>query len=505
MSRAAHCLARAGPDMRGRCLPTEERVVTMSKRAVLRAGLALTAASAARTHGVTTPADAAACDAIPARGELRCDPEALAAASEDFGHVVRKRPQAVLRAASAADIAGLMRWAAGRGLKVAARGQGHSIYGRAMAEGGVVLDMTALRAIHHVEPDRVVVDAGATWSAVRDATLARGLTPPVLTNYLPLSVGGTLAVGGIGGTTSGHGMQTDNVLELDVVTGDGRAVTCSASANADLFDAVRAGLGQCGVITRATLRLMRAPRRARRFHLFYPDLPSLTADQRIALAERRFDHLQGAVLPDGAGAWRYQLEGVVFHDGEAAPDDKALLAGLSDQRSAAAIADLTYRDYVDAFEPFEKLLRSNGQWFHPHPWLLTFLAGSNAEQVAGEILDGLTAEDVGPFGRITLYPMFTAAVRTPLVRLPDESVVFPFNFIRMPASNDAASAERMVAGNHALYRRIRRGGGFLYPVSAFPMSSDDWRDHFGPRWPLLRDARRRYDPSGTLAPGYDVF
>ena len=71
------------------------------------------------------------------------------------------------------------------------------------------------------------------------------------TNYLGLSVGGTLAVGGIGGSTSRYGMQTDNVLELDAVTGDGHELTCSAESNPHAFDAVRAGLGQCGIITRA--------------------------------------------------------------------------------------------------------------------------------------------------------------------------------------------------------------------------------------------------------------
>ena len=85
------------------------------------------------------------------------------------------------------------------------------------------------------------VEAGATWSKVLSATLPRGLTPPVLTNYLELSVGGALAVGGIGGTTFRYGMQTDNVIELSVVTGDGRELVCSASSNSDLFDAVRGG------------------------------------------------------------------------------------------------------------------------------------------------------------------------------------------------------------------------------------------------------------------------
>ncbi len=476
--------------------------MTIHRRALLRAGATVGAALAARADAGTTSADP--CEMPSAGGELRCDDRVLAGAAEDFGRIIHRRPQFVFRPTSAAGIADVMRWAGSRGLKIAARGQGHSTYGHAMADRGVVLDMTAMRTIRQIQSDRIVVDAEATWRAVLKATLAHGLTPPVLTNYLDLSVGGTLAVGGIGGTTFRHGMQTDNVLELNVVTGDGRELTCSARASADLFDAVRAGLGQCGVITQATLRLMRAPERVRRYHLFYPTLRPLTADQRIALADGRFDTLQGAVLPDGAGGWRYQLEGVVFHDGDAAPDDAAVLAGLSDQRGAAVITGSTYREEANAFARFEDLLRSKDQWFNPHPWLLTFLPGSNAEQVAGEILDGLTNVDVGPFGRITYYPMLTTALHTPLLRLPDESVAFPFNVIRMPASNDPAETGRMVADNRLLYRRIRSAGGVLYPVSAFPMSPDDWREHFGPRWSVLDDAKRRYDPLGILTPGYDV-
>jgi len=476
--------------------------VAIDKRALLRAGL--TAALATQAKGVTTAAKADASDGLSASIELSRDPDVLAVAADDFGHIIHKQARAVLKPASVADIAGLMRWAGWRGLKVAARGQGHSTYGRAMIEDGVVLDMNTISTIHHVQSDRIVVDAGATWSAVLNATLAHGLTPPVLTNYLELSVGGTLAVGGIGGTTFRHGMQTDNVLELDVVTGDGRELTCSANSNPDLFDAVRAGLGQCGVVTRATLRLVQAPERVRRYHLFYPDLRTLTADQRIVLADGRFDYLQGAVLPDGAGAWRYQLEGVVFYDGYAAPNDRTMLSGLSDDRGAAAISDLTYREDVNAFAQLEKLLRSNGQWFNPHPWLLTFLRGSNAEQVASDILDGLTNEDVGPFGRITYYPMLTKALRTPLLRLPNESVVFPFNLVRIPESNDVAKVAQMVAKNRALYDRICAAGGVQYPVGAFPMSSDDWKDHFGSTWLLLHEAKQRYDPLGTLTPGYNV-
>ncbi len=478
--------------------------MTLDRRELLRTGVTGCMALAAQANALTA-AKAKACEATFSSAAMSCDARVLDAAADDFGHIIHKHPQAVLQPTAIADIVQLMHWAGSRGLKVAPRGQGHSTFGRAMTDGGVVLDMRALRTIHHLQSDRIVVDAGATWSTVLDATLPYGLTPPVLTNYLELSVGGTLAVGGIGGTTYRHGMQTDNVLAMTVVTGDGRELACSASSNADLFAAVRAGLGQCGVITRATLRLVRAPARVRRFHLFYPNLHALTADQHLALADERFEHLQGALLPDGAGAWRHQLEGVVFYDAPATPDDKALLAGLSDLRGDAVISDATYLEEAKALTRLENLLRANGQWFNPHPWFLAFLRGSNAVETVSEILQGLTHEDVGPLGRITYYPMLTRSVQTPLVRLPQENVVFPFNLIRIPPSNDVASAEQMVAKNRGLYERILNAGGCQYPVSALPMSKNDWTHHFGSKWSQLADAKRRYDPLNVLTPGYNLF
>jgi cytokinin dehydrogenase len=470
------------------------------RRMFLSAGLGVTAALAS---GLTTSAQAV--DRPQLSGNVSLDPEVRAAAAHDFGRLIHRQPRGVLRPASGADIASLMRWAKGEGVKVAARGQGHSIFGRALAEDGIVVDMGAMNSIRDIKADRVVVDAGVAWRDLFEATLAQGLTPPVLTNYLGLSVGGTIAVGGIGAASSRHGMQTDNVIALDVVTGDGNEVSCSADANPDLFNAVRAGLGQCGIVTRATLRLVRAPERIRRFQLFYRDFPSLAADQRRVLSEGRFDQLQGAILPDGNGGWRYQLDGAVYHASSSAPDDKAVLAGLSDERGAAVIADLAYREDALAFGKFENLLRSKGQWSNPQPWLLTFLRGSNAERVAGDILASLKGDAVGPFGRITFYPLLTRAFHTPLVRLPEEDIVFVFNLIRIPPSNDAAAAERMVSENRTLHDRIREAGGVQYPVSAFAMSPFDWEIHFGSGWPKLREAKQRHDPGHLLAPGYNVF
>jgi len=201
----------------------------------------------------------------------------LAAAADDLGHLVHQTPNAVLLPASAHDVAAAVRRAAGQGRRFAAQGRRHSVFGRAQARDGVVADMGRLRTLHAVQRDRVVVDAGATWREVVAATLPHGRTPPVLTDYLDLSVGGTLAVGGVGSATSRLGVMSDHVLELEVVTGQGEQVICSPDRHPSLFDAVRAGLGQVGVITRATLRLVPAPRLVRRFLLFYPDLATMLA------------------------------------------------------------------------------------------------------------------------------------------------------------------------------------------------------------------------------------
>ncbi|VIO79413.1 FAD-binding protein [Bradyrhizobium ivorense] len=497
--------------------------MTTNRRALLGAGLCVTAAFASRAGLGAMPAQAPvqvqgcewpaasgelrqyACDWLPVAGALGDDGDDRAAASRDFGNIVQRPPRAVVKPASATDISSALRAAGRSGQKVAARGQGHSTYGRAMAEGGVVIDMSGLNAIHRIGADHIVVDAGATWERVLEATLAHGLTPPVLTNYLGLSVGGTIAVGGIGGSTSRHGMQTDHVLELDIVTGSGEPLTCSRGSNADLFDAARAGLAQCGLITRATLKLVRAPERVRRYQLFYQDLASLAVDQRRALQADRFDQLQGAILPDGKSGWRYQLEGALFYDKASPPDDNTVFASLSGNRETAVVTDLTYHDDALAFAKLEALLRSKGLWSNPHPWLFTFLPNVNAEQVADEILGRLSGEDIGQLGRVTFYPLRTRASGTLLVRWPEGGVAFCCNIVHMPASADPAQVDRLLANNRLIYDRVVDAGGVLYPVSALPMTPQDWEHHFGPAWPKLREARRRYDPLGLLTPGYNLF
>ena len=85
------------------------------------------------------------------KGELYFDDAVLQSAADDFGHVVHKKPVAVLRPGDAQDIAKLVQFANREGVKVAMRGQGHSFFGQTQVEGGVVIDSSSLNAVRIVK------------------------------------------------------------------------------------------------------------------------------------------------------------------------------------------------------------------------------------------------------------------------------------------------------------------------------------------------------------------
>jgi FAD/FMN-containing dehydrogenase len=430
----------------------------------------------------------------------------LSADADDFGHIIHERPWAVLQPADVDDIVAMVRFCDQQRIAVAPRGQGHATYGQAQVSGGLVIEMGTLDAIT-VGADSVVVDAGARWSAVLGATLARGLTPPVLTDYLELSVGGTLSAGGVGGASPHFGAQVDNVLELEVVTGDGQRVVCSPTRVPGLFHAVLAGLGQCAVLVRATLRLVPAPGRVRQYILHYPTVDALTADQRLVQADGRFSWVEGEAQlnPNGPG-WVYFLQAGAYYD-STPPDDQALIGDLHFESGSQQITDMSYYDFADQLAPAVAFLESTGEWFDPHPWWNMFLPGSATDAFVSDVMAGLTEADIGASGVILLYPLRRDALRAPLLRVPDEPVVFLFALLRTaaPDSGGALSAEAMVSANRALFERARELGGFEYPIGSIPMTESDWRQHFGRQWEFLAAARHRYDPAGILTPGQGIF
>ncbi|GER51427.1 cytokinin oxidase/dehydrogenase [Striga asiatica] len=205
---------------------------------------------------------------ISAECKFRNDSSSIAIASSDYGNMVYETPTFVLYPSSDADIIDLV-MATSSSSTIAARGHGHSVRGQALTSGGVVVNMTTLG--ENKTSDRIVIgwnessgfyaDVGTEqlWVDVLRATLKHGLAPISWTDYLYLSVGGTLSNAGIGGQAFLHGPQIVNVHQLQVITGKGENLTCSPNENPELFHAVLGGLGQFGIITKARIVLDKAP------------------------------------------------------------------------------------------------------------------------------------------------------------------------------------------------------------------------------------------------------
>ncbi len=435
-------------------------------------------------------------------GTLRADSAAITDASDDFGHIIHRTPVAVLEPGSVEDIAKMVRYARQNKLKIAMRGQGHATYGQSQVAGGIVIQSSAgnaLTTIGKIKRDRVTVGAGVQWSDLLRATYAQGLTPPVLTDYLELSVGGTLSLGGIGGEASHHGAQVDNVIDLEVVTGRGDIVTCSRERNPGLFEATLAGLGQCGMITQATVQLVPAKTNVTVYNLYYTNIATYVADQRKVLADGRFDYLEGSLVANATGGWDYTIEAASFYSppGTAA----AIPQGLADDPTRRTQLDESYLDFAFRIEPLVGLLKTIGLWATPHPWYACFVPASKAVDYIGDLVSGLTIADTGG-GPVLFYPFKRSLLHSPLLRVPDEDF-FAFNLLRFPG--DPTVVPGQLAQNRMFYDDLVDIGGEQYPLGSIPLTPEDWKKHYGRAFPIFAAAKAWFDPDDVLTPGQGIF
>ncbi|ELP71003.1 FAD-binding protein [Streptomyces turgidiscabies] len=451
----------------------------------------------------TTDIDSGPDHLVPFPDSAACD---MVRAADDFGHIVGTRPLGVLTPASVAELRGFVTSAAAHGLPVAARGGGYSVYGQGQAEGGYVVDLSALDEVRCAPAARTLTaGAGARWSEVVRAALAEGLSPPVLPDHLGGSVGGLLSTGGLGGSSHRHGLVADHVRELDVVTGAGAEVTCSRERHPDLFDAVVAGLGQCALIVRATLDLVPAPTLVRRFRLYHHSPGTFFADQRALARDDRFSHVCGQARPALGGAWDYMIEAVAPCAGRLPCDDTLLTGGLGHDRETEEIENLSYEEFLRRIDRDERILRTTGEWQRPHPWLTLLLPEEAAPSFVPTVLADHAQRGLRACGAVQLRPLTSRTLRAPLLRRPPGELLCLLSLMRTAPPGAPENVREAVAANRALYERARALGGVLHPTSALPMTSGDWRAHFGPVWETLARAKDRYDPRSVLTRGYGLW
>ncbi|XP_021759904.1 cytokinin dehydrogenase 5-like [Chenopodium quinoa] len=481
---------------------------------------------------------------------LSTDRAEVESASVDFGRLTRTEPVAVFRPRSDVDVADLVKTATSTsGFTVSARGHGHSINGQAHTADGVVVEMGRRRDGSNgpsgpkvnVREEYVDVWGGELWVDVLRSTLEYGLAPRSWTDYLYLTVGGTLSNAGISGQAFNFGPQISNVFELDVVTGKGELNTCSEKINSELFHAVLGGLGQFGIITRARIALEPAPQRVRWIRVLYSNFTAFTKDQEYLISlhdkpsSQKFDYVEGFVIVDEGliNNWRssffspknpvkisslgasnngdvlYCLEITKnYFDSSESVDQEidALLKNLDFIPASVFTTDLPYVDFLDRVHKAELKLRSKGLWEVPHPWLNLFVPKSRIDEFDKGVFKGILGNKTS--GPILIYPMNKHKwdERTSVVT-PNEEVFYLVALLRSALENgeETQTLEYLTDQNRRILKFCEEAEIGVKQYLPHYTTQQEWINHFGDKWDHFYKMKMEYDPKRILATGQRIF
>ena len=172
-----------------------------------------------------------------------------------FNGMFERKPAVVLQPAGTADVVRAVGLARTTGLPLAIRGGGHSVAGFSSSDGGIVLDLSALKRVSvDAEKRTARAQGGINWGEFDSATQAHGLA----------TTGGRVTTTGVAGFTLGSGsgwlerqlgLAADNLISVELVTAAGEVVTATEDENADLLWGLRGGGGNFGVVTEMEFKL----------------------------------------------------------------------------------------------------------------------------------------------------------------------------------------------------------------------------------------------------------
>lgn len=211
--------------------------------------------------------------------EIRVDRSSHSVYTTDAGGLAYGMPNGVVMARSAEQISALMRAAQQFHIPVTVRGGGLTTEGESVAYGGILLDMTGMSHVVHIDKEALTVrtEAGIFWHRLAEVLRRQKLDYLSAPLNLTSSVGGTLGVGGIDVNSAKYGCSADQAIALQVVTPTGEIVECSDEQNPELFQRVILGYGQFGIITEATLKI-RAYTPMRMHYIYYRSLRNAIED-----------------------------------------------------------------------------------------------------------------------------------------------------------------------------------------------------------------------------------
>jgi cytokinin dehydrogenase len=436
---------------------------------------------------------------------VRRDPATRADFAEDFGHLVQAQPWAVATPRDVDELSAVVRFAAQQRLPLCPRGRGYSQSGQALSPAGLSVDLSRLDRIEPIRPTDLQAhcEAGTRWRELTRATLEFGLVPRVVPLNLDISVGGLISAGGIGSNAYRHGPVVSQIPALEVVTGGGRIIRCSAAETGDLFFAVLGGLGRCGIVARAAVALRPAPARVRTFHLVYDEIEPWFADQQRLVSDRRVDHIEAMCWMGAKGfrsrsagqgsrvQWLYGIQvGVEYSD--IPPDQTEALRAVTPWR-VVHVDDETFSDFIARYQPRFDGMRQSGAWQQLHPWLECLLPPERLVGLLPTILDELPTS-LGDGHRVL---WIDTSKKPPLFATPDGNRAVCLAIL--PTGVAASEREHVLPALARIDALLRKAGGKRY-LSGWlgTMDADRWREHHGGLYESWTGLKRRFDPDRIL-------
>jgi FAD/FMN-containing dehydrogenase len=414
--------------------------------------------------------------------------------------LVDKRPALIVRAHKAEDVAAALALARRAGLEVSVRGGGHNVAGRAVTDGGVMIDLAEMKQVA-IDPERRVAIAhgGVTWGELNAAAAEHGLAV----------TGGAVSTTGIAGLTLGgglgwlmakHGLAADNLLAVELVTARGDVLWVDETSYPDLFWAVRGGGGNFGVATTLTYRLH--PLSTVTGGLIAHPLdaaPELLRFYREAVADVSDDLTVFAGLvhaPDGSGAKLAAL--VVCHAGNPAVAERELAPFTSfGSPLMVQVGEMPYpvmNTLLDAAYPDGAL----------NYWLSSFARGLPDDLIDTAVKRFAAAPS--PMSQI-LFEHFHGAV----TRVAPTATAVPhrepgWNVVIPSVWTDQAATDANIAWTRETFAALapnltgRRWLSYLGDDQA----DDAIRAAYGPNYDRLREIKRRYDPENVFHLNHNI-
>jgi FAD/FMN-containing dehydrogenase len=418
--------------------------------------------------------------------------------------LIDRHPALIAQCAGVVDVIAAVNFAREHDLLLSVRGGGHNVSGAGTNDGGLVIDLSAMRAVW-VDPEArtVRVQGGATWGDVDRETQLFGLATP----------GGAISTTGVGGLTlhggwgwlrRKYGYSIDNLLAVQIVTADGQVCTASETENPDLFWAVRGAGSNFGVVTALTFRLhpvgplvaMTAP--------FY----ALEDAERVLAAWRDV----AASAPDELGfnalfwsvpaveGFPLELHGravlilVSVYAGDAGEGERVLQPL---RELATPLLDLSgtmpYAALQGAFDPFFP----KGWLYY---WKSRYLDRLDAETIAAII--GYAADRPSPETLIALWHLQGGAASrveatTTAFGSRDASYLLSFDTTWI----NPADSERSIAWTRSAWADMRRfgSGGLYLNFAGFGEEKEDLvRAGYGANYERLVELKTKYDPGNLF-------